>query len=152
MPQPYLVPGRPTFSRIAQSSGVSGSTSTLIDFPLIVRFAIAIPWFISSIHRESFGAELGPESRTVQINILRGSYGINGVGTPGELGYCRGSIRPYSRHQLTAKGQFFSINGCGLKLKENQKCLWLFCPVTASDPRSLTQRPECCVPLPSIFS
>jgi len=27
MPQPYLVPVRPTFSRIAQSSGVSGSTS-----------------------------------------------------------------------------------------------------------------------------
>src|SRR5579872_5014514 len=77
MPQPYLVPVRPTFSRIAQSSGVSGSTSTLIDFPLIVRFAIAIPWFISSIHRESFGAELGPESRTVQINILRVSHGIS---------------------------------------------------------------------------
>ena len=29
MPQPYLVPVRPTFSRIAQSSGVFGSTSTL---------------------------------------------------------------------------------------------------------------------------
>ena len=28
MPQPYLVPVRPTFSRIAQSSGVLGSTST----------------------------------------------------------------------------------------------------------------------------
>jgi hypothetical protein len=43
MPQPYLVPVSPTFSLIAQSSGVSGSTSTLTDFPLIVRFAIAIP-------------------------------------------------------------------------------------------------------------
>ena len=27
MPQPYLVPVRPTFSRMAQSSGVLGSTS-----------------------------------------------------------------------------------------------------------------------------
>jgi hypothetical protein len=43
MPQPYLVPVSPTFSRIAQSSGVSGSTSIVKDFPLIVRFAIAIP-------------------------------------------------------------------------------------------------------------
>src|SRR6202161_4758360 len=57
MPQPYLVPVRPTFSRIAQSSGVSGSTSTLSDFPLIVRFAIANPLF-SSVHRESFEANL----------------------------------------------------------------------------------------------
>ncbi len=53
MPQPYLVPVRPTFSLIAQSSGVSGSTSTLTDFPLIVRFAIAIP-LISPIHRSGF--------------------------------------------------------------------------------------------------
>jgi hypothetical protein len=27
MPQPYFVPVKPTFSRIAQSNGVSGSTS-----------------------------------------------------------------------------------------------------------------------------
>src|SRR4051812_49574023 len=50
MPQPYFVPVSPTFSRIAQSSGVSSSTSTLIVLPLIVRLAIAVP-FISSIHR-----------------------------------------------------------------------------------------------------
>src|SRR5215475_5280033 len=50
MPQPYLVPVSPTFSRIAQSSGVSGSTSTVKDLPLIVRFAIAIP-FHWSIHQ-----------------------------------------------------------------------------------------------------
>src|SRR5437868_10851095 len=35
-PQPYLVPVRPMFSRIAQSRGVSGSTSMLCDWPLIV--------------------------------------------------------------------------------------------------------------------
>ena len=43
MPQPYLVPVSPTFSRIAHSSGVSGSTSTSKVLPLILRFAIAIP-------------------------------------------------------------------------------------------------------------
>jgi hypothetical protein len=48
-----LVPVSPTFSLIAQSSGVSGSTSTLTDFPLIVRFAIAIP-LMSLIHRSGF--------------------------------------------------------------------------------------------------
>ena len=42
MPQPYLVPVRPTFSRIAQSSGVSGSTSTFKALPLIVRLAIVL--------------------------------------------------------------------------------------------------------------
>src|ERR1700736_3900670 len=43
MPQPYLVPVRPIFSRIAHSSGVSGSTSTSKALPLIVRFAIVGP-------------------------------------------------------------------------------------------------------------
>src|SRR5258708_32316885 len=36
MPQPYLVPVRPTCSRIAHKSGVSGSTSTLYADPLMV--------------------------------------------------------------------------------------------------------------------
>ena len=42
MPQPYLVPVRPIFSRIAHSSGVSGSTSTSKALPLIVRLAIRL--------------------------------------------------------------------------------------------------------------
>ena len=50
MPQPYLVPVSPTFSRIAYSSGVSSSTSTLIDLPLIVRFAIAYPLLVQFIN------------------------------------------------------------------------------------------------------
>src|SRR5947209_3596440 len=41
MPQPYFVPVNPMFSRITQSSGVSGSTSTSIALPLIVSFAMA---------------------------------------------------------------------------------------------------------------
>src|SRR5688572_16758319 len=41
MPQPYLVPVRPTCSRITHSSGVLGSTSTLVDLPLRVKRAIA---------------------------------------------------------------------------------------------------------------
>src|SRR3977135_1420144 len=44
MPQPYLVPVRPIFSRIAHSNGVSGSTSTSKALPLIVRFAISVPF------------------------------------------------------------------------------------------------------------
>src|ERR1700688_3243299 len=54
MPQPYLVPVSPIFSRIAHSSGVSGSTSTSKVLPLIVRFAIAIPFF-GPTHRLDFG-------------------------------------------------------------------------------------------------
>ena len=50
MPQPYLVPVSPTFSLIAHSSGVSFSTSTLIDLPLIVRFAIAFPLLVQFIN------------------------------------------------------------------------------------------------------
>src|SRR5450759_5210313 len=43
MPQPYLVPVRPTCSRIAHSRGVLGSTSNSWDLPLIVRRAIVLP-------------------------------------------------------------------------------------------------------------
>ena len=37
MPHPYFVPVSPTFSRMAHSRGVSGSTSTLTSFPLMLR-------------------------------------------------------------------------------------------------------------------
>src|SRR5687767_10238287 len=37
MPHPYLVPVRPMLSRRTQSSGVSGSTSTVSDLPLTFR-------------------------------------------------------------------------------------------------------------------
>src|ERR1043165_5757942 len=40
MPQPYLVPVRPTCSRITHNKGVFGSTSTLCDCPLMVRATI----------------------------------------------------------------------------------------------------------------
>src|ERR1700727_1904022 len=62
MPQPYLVPVSPAFSLIAQSSGVSASTSRSIVLPLIVRFAIAFPW-LSPIHREDFRADAVLENR-----------------------------------------------------------------------------------------
>src|ERR1700761_6543218 len=51
MPQPYLVPVSPAFSRIAHSSGVSGSTSSSKVFPFIVRFAIADPLFVQLASR-----------------------------------------------------------------------------------------------------
>src|SRR5260221_6294398 len=75
MPQPYLVPVRPIFSRIAQSSGVSGSMSTLNALPLIVRFAIAFP-LIWLILRLNLGGDFGPKNGIVQINILLWSQGI----------------------------------------------------------------------------
>ena len=71
MPQPYLVPVRPAFSRIAQSSGVSGSTSSVKVFPLIVRFAIASP-LIGPIHRSDSRAQCVWQIGTVQINSPRG--------------------------------------------------------------------------------
>src|SRR5580692_4142825 len=66
MPQPYLVPVSPIFSRIAQSSGVSGSTSMSIVLPLMMRFAIAFP-FVGPIHREDLEGDVGPETESVQI-------------------------------------------------------------------------------------
>ena len=40
IPQPYLVPIRPSWSRSTQSSGVSGSASTSTVWPLTVRLSI----------------------------------------------------------------------------------------------------------------
>ena len=39
-PQPYLVPVRPTCSRMTHSSGVSASTATSVIVPLILSFAM----------------------------------------------------------------------------------------------------------------
>src|SRR2546425_1271902 len=43
MPQPYLVPVRPTCSRTAHSRGVLGLTLTSSALPLIVKRAMAFP-------------------------------------------------------------------------------------------------------------
>src|SRR6516164_2154784 len=42
MPQPYLVPVRPTCSRMTHRRGVSASTSTSRTLPLILSFAIDV--------------------------------------------------------------------------------------------------------------
>src|SRR5215831_7171812 len=42
MPQPYLVPVRPSVSRSTHSSGVSGSTSTCCGCSLMVRRSIGV--------------------------------------------------------------------------------------------------------------
>src|SRR5262245_45660829 len=63
-PQPYLVPVRPTFSRITHSSGVSGSTSTLCDWPLIVSEIIQIlPW------RKGLCAVIGVADRALSASL-----------------------------------------------------------------------------------
>ncbi len=43
MPQPYLVPVRPTCSRITHRSGVSGSTCTTRTRPLMLSLAMSVP-------------------------------------------------------------------------------------------------------------
>ena len=54
MPQPYLVPVKPTFSRIAHSSGVSGSILMSCVCPLMVSLAMRsslvapVSWLIAS--------------------------------------------------------------------------------------------------------
>ncbi|MNN45434.1 hypothetical protein D3C81_1597700 [compost metagenome] len=59
MPQPNLVPVMPSTSRSTQSSGVSGSTSTLCSVPLIFRVrAISPP---SGFHQDG-----RPSSRAIQ--------------------------------------------------------------------------------------
>src|SRR6266481_3557092 len=68
MPQPYFVPVSPMFSRIAQSSGVSGSTSTSIVLPLIVRFAIFGP--LDGLE-PLLERDVVAESETVQIKNPR---------------------------------------------------------------------------------
>src|SRR5437016_2669085 len=77
MPQPYLVPVSPAFSRIAHNSGVSGSTSTSIILSLIVRFAIFGPLdgLVPRLQRNA-GLELG----TVQIKKLR--FAAKGIFSP----------------------------------------------------------------------
>src|SRR5205814_1515580 len=50
-PHPYLVPVRPTCSRIAHSSGVLGSTFTSLVLPLIVRRGMATPSSRISVRR-----------------------------------------------------------------------------------------------------
>src|SRR5215204_2915525 len=59
MPQPYLVPVRPTCSRMTHNSGVLGSAFTSCTVPLIVRRAI-----LSSRERGHLGiARLGKSGR-----------------------------------------------------------------------------------------
>src|SRR5215469_12654259 len=69
MPQPYFVPVSPTFSRITQRRGVSGSTSTLKALPLIVRFAIVCPLMVWKHPRSE--VEGAPDRRALQVNIPR---------------------------------------------------------------------------------
>src|SRR5262244_3965473 len=51
MPQPNLVPVRPTCSRMAHSRGVLGSTLTSMELPLIVKRTIAFPPRIRDVSR-----------------------------------------------------------------------------------------------------
>jgi hypothetical protein len=49
MPQPYFVPVKPICSRMTQSKGVLGSTSTVRALPLTVNFAMRISLNLSNL-------------------------------------------------------------------------------------------------------
>src|SRR5674476_1601328 len=117
MPQPYLVPVRPIFSRIAQSSGVSGSTSTSNALPLIVRFAIAFPLLGLVPALES---DAGPKTAPVQIQILhiwrgiidvrRGTSRFPGRGLPGVFGVSLQAISlHHRRHAPRMRGIQYAV-------------------------------------------
>ena len=59
-PQPYLVPVRPTCSRITHSSGVSGSTCTSRTLPLMLSFAIEASLVKDACGRRSNDRHPGP--------------------------------------------------------------------------------------------
>src|SRR5258708_34789329 len=54
MPQPYLVPVRPTCSRIAHNRGVLGLTLTSSVLPLIVKRAMGFPPGIAVLEISAF--------------------------------------------------------------------------------------------------
>ena len=75
MPQPNLVPVRPSVSRIAHSSGMSGSTSSGGYSPLTVRV----------IAMEQYDAALAWLSVSIDTCDLDGSAAAAGVPTLGYL-------------------------------------------------------------------
>src|SRR2546426_6090434 len=88
IPQPYLVPVRPTCSRIAHNRGVLGSTLTSLAFPLIVRRAIGSPsprvrcrkYPLSGSGRQAISASEGPSQGAHRVPVNprwpRGEYGM----------------------------------------------------------------------------
>src|SRR2546421_6566230 len=67
MPQPYLVPVRPTCSRITHNSGVFGSAFTSCTVPLMVRRAI-----LSSRERGHLGLEDFGKSGSQELHVSTG--------------------------------------------------------------------------------
>src|SRR5215467_13435011 len=77
MPQPYLVPVRPTFSRNAHKSGILGSTSTLCDWPLMLRVGILLLPF----HRRRQRRQLICASGGLALSAIR-SRGCRTIAYP----------------------------------------------------------------------
>src|SRR5215831_2011830 len=77
MPQPYLVPVRPMLSRMTHSSGVSGSTSTSCDVPLMVSLTIRLllamvraAILVACPHHSLFQLALKSPSRHIRVCLL----------------------------------------------------------------------------------
>src|SRR5690348_18313596 len=66
MPQPYLVPVRPSVSRSTHKSGVRGSAFACNDFPLTFRTAMAV-----SIGSVSLGALFGSGKTLARGDVVK---------------------------------------------------------------------------------
>src|SRR5215813_10635008 len=77
IPHPYFVPVMPMESRITHNSGVSDSTSTSCDFPLIVRRSILYPpgsdFFARVVRRQSEERKLNSLARNEQSDCAGNS-------------------------------------------------------------------------------
>src|SRR5215467_11236941 len=84
MPQPYLVPVRPTCSRIAHSRGVLGLTLTSMELPLIVKRIIACP----------------PRITVLEISAILPRK-AHGLASGGAASGCPCDAEPLYRHTVT---------------------------------------------------
>jgi hypothetical protein len=77
IPHPYFVPVMPMESRITHNSGVSDSTSTSCDFPLMVRRSILYPpgsdFFARVVRRQSEERKLNSLARNEQSDCAGNS-------------------------------------------------------------------------------
>src|SRR5262249_29216318 len=104
MPQPYLVPVSPRSSRSTQSSGLSGSTSTLTAFPFTVRAInpIAFPLVLRLLRT---GAPLVHPYLDVPHEIFVAEWGLGaslaGIPPPQNEGIVTDMIHQLSRRQVS---------------------------------------------------
>src|SRR5258708_8333725 len=71
MPQPNLVPVRPTTSRIAHSNGMSGSTSREIGLPLSVNeTAMSLSWENAKVGQRPPRGPEDDQNRAIRVTSI----------------------------------------------------------------------------------